>query len=386
MHVSIFAARHNFEMYAKPSSAVSFLVVRTALLSLLPWLAAVLKGKVGYYGGGVVRPLSWLSSMTTAATGLSLAARRRRGRQRPTTTRPALLLLQHEKIKKKRPEERQRRNVVQVHRRILSPRQSIMDRMRNGTLLIDDPVLYYDMNESFGQTHDDDGRVVHYLATSTLDDDSKVIGMVQALPGWQQAWDDGDDDTTTEENMISLLPLSADRGHVGTTALWLENIMVAPQYRRLGVATALLQAIENEAYELAANMTTAMTAEDETTTAPTVVELRLTSFRTKSALGLYRSLGYRVVVATPPRWHDDDDRADDDNNDRVADDDNNNDHRERRQRRRLGGSNNTNCTTTNTKTASSSILFAKQKKDWWSWTCDAKYPTTLDLVKEVRIV
>jgi GNAT superfamily N-acetyltransferase len=245
-----------------------------------------------------------------------------------------------------------------------------MDRIRNGTLRIDDPVLFCDCGDgmNFGQTHDDDGRVVHYLATMFDDNSSIIIGMAQVLPGWQQAWDDDDDDTSTEENLISLLPLSSDRG-VGK-ALWLENIIVAPRYRRLGVATALLQAIEHEAYEMAANMTTtAMTAEDETTTTTTttVVELRLTSFRTKSALGLYRSLGYRVVVTTP-RWHDDD-------ADRVADD--------REQRRRCGSSNNNhNCTAT-TKSANS-ILF--KKKDWWSWTCDAKYPTTLDLVKEVRIV
>jgi GNAT superfamily N-acetyltransferase len=345
---------------------------------------------VGNNGGG-----ARVFSMTAAS--LSLAARRRGGQHRPTT-RPALLLLQHEKMKKNK---NKKRHNVQVHRRILSPRLSIINRIKNGTLQIDDPLLYDDhgiMNELFGPH--DDGRVVHYLATL---DDSKVIGMAQVLPGWQQAWNEDDDDTTTtDENWMSLLPLSSERGHVGTTALWLENIIVSPQYRRLGVATALLQAIEYEAHELAANMTTAMTAmatrttttamgssssyhpartimtaEDETktatttTTPTTVVELRLTSFRTKSALGLYRSLGYRVVAATP-QWHD----HDDDNDDRVADD---------RERRRRRGSNNCITTTTTAETASSSILFAK-KKDWWSWTCDAKYPTTLDLVKEVRIV
>lgn len=170
---------------------------------------------------------------------------------------------------------RNNRKEIVIHR-IKSPRLGIHYRIDDLEISIDDPELYYDHGAEFGEHN----NAMYYLAT--WKDESPVIGMVEVMPDFE------DEDYKFCGKQPILIGLR------------LDDVVTAERYQRMGVGTALFQAIERDANELMESMELALhqnsTARSSIERRPPEdgrIDIRLCSARSQEALEFYRSMGYQ---------------------------------------------------------------------------------------------
>lgn len=164
--------------------------------------------------------------------------------------------------------------------RIQAPCLEMDDAMNDLRFSIDKNGLHYDCSAVINGTSYYGDSSFYYLAS--LKEDSRIIGKMEVWPDWERkdVWKNG-------KKVVRRV----------LCGLKLDGVKTAKSYRRMGVGTAILKAIERDACELMELMETRLVRPnreyDTKRRDDRAIQLRLIPAYTKEALAFYQSVGFQ---------------------------------------------------------------------------------------------